>query len=167
MLRQVVGLLVTTMLLGCQTLQFPESSDLSEHTRRVDRDVMLAGTLKPAVLNQLQHADTVVVDLRAASEGAAVEGRQMAAAGVTWINLPQGRGVPTHEDVALLAAILDANQGRPLVLHCATGNRAGKLWAAYRLEQGVALETALAEVEALVTFPEVEAAIREYVPLEK
>ncbi|MEZ5597437.1 MAG: sulfur transferase domain-containing protein [Pseudomonadales bacterium] len=150
------------VLLGCTaTVQAGEGS-LSLQELQVAPRVTIAGALRPEAVARLRATNAVVVDMRQGEEGATEEGRAMAAAGVDWIALPQDGGVPASADVQLLGQLLAARPDQPVVLHCASGNRAGKLWAAYRINSGVPVESAIAEVASIVTRAPLLDAIRQY-----
>lgn len=146
---------------GCQSMMVgpPSGPRLSSQTLQVSPRVVLAGALGEDAVPALKATNAVVIDLRHPSEGATDEARRMAVNGIPWINLPQGRETPTLAKVQFLDEVLEAWPARNVVLHCATGNRAGKLWATWRIRQGVTLETATAEVAPIVTVPAAKAAI--------
>lgn len=54
---------------------------------------------------------------------------------------------------------------RPVLMHCASANRTGATWLAYRvLDEGVALEQALAEAKTVgLRSPEYESVVRAYI----
>ena len=53
-------------------------------------------------------------------------------AGMTYVNLPMGRELPTGAALeTILSAIENALPG-PLLLHCGSSNRVGAIWGAYR-----------------------------------
>jgi protein tyrosine phosphatase (PTP) superfamily phosphohydrolase (DUF442 family) len=147
---------------ACQSMMVgpPSGPVLSAQTLQVSPRVVLAGKLSDTAVPALKAANAVVVDLRHTSEGASEEARLMAKNGIAWINLPQGRETPTVDDIQYFADILDAWPGRNVVVHCATGNRAGKLWASFRVWRGATLEAATGEVAPIVSMPEVKTAIR-------
>ncbi len=146
---------------GCQSMMVgpPSGPRLSAQSLQVSPRVVLAGALNDAAVPALKAANAVVIDLRHPAEGTTEEPRRMAANGIPWISLPQGKETPTRADVKFLGEVLEAWPGRNIVLHCATGNRAGKLWATRRIHQGVTLDAANAEVAPIVTMPAVTAAI--------
>jgi len=159
--RKMLSLVLLLSLAACQSMMVgpPSGPILAAETLQVSPRVVLAGKLNETALPALRAANAVVIDLRHTSEGTSDEARLMARNGITWINLPQGRETPTTGDVQYLDDILNAWPGRNVVVHCATGNRAGKLWASWRVSQGTTLEAATAEVAPIVTMPAVKAAI--------
>lgn len=164
--RRLSGIVLIVLLAtgaGCQSMMVgpPSGPKLSPQTLQVSPRVVLAGALGEDAVLALKAANAVVIDLRHPAEGATDEARRMAVNGIPWINLPQGRETPTLAEVQYLDEILDAWPGRNVVLHCATGNRAGKLWATWRVQQGATLESARSEVSPIVTMPAVKAAIAE------
>ena len=148
-------------LAACQSLVPgpPAGPELAAQTLQVSPRVVLAGALSKDAVTTLRATQAIVIDLRHPQEGATDEARLMARHGIPWINLPQGRDTPSVEDVAYLDDVLAAWPGRNVVLHCATGNRAGKLWASRRIAQGATVEAAIEEVAAIVTMAPVRSAI--------
>ena len=76
-----------------------------------------------------------VVNLRTAAEGALVEKRIVEGQGLRYVWIPIGRTVPREAAERLDALVKDAGSGAILV-HCASGNRAGALWAALQVIRG-------------------------------
>ena len=86
-----------------------------------------------------------IVDLRTPEEGTAAEKVAVEAAGMTYVNLPVDKGVPSAALIDKLSTILNDPKQAPVLLHCASGNRVGAAWAIYRVKQGIPLEIALEE----------------------
>ena len=86
-----------------------------------------------------------VINLRMPNEpGTGDEPETVAALGMTYVSIPlSGAADLTDENAAALAAALD-EAARPVLLHCASGNRVGALLAlkAFRLD-GASAEEAL------------------------
>ncbi|MBM4203961.1 MAG: hypothetical protein FJ194_07405 [Gammaproteobacteria bacterium] len=155
------SLVIVLKLFACQSMMVgpPSGPMLAAETLQVSPRVVLAGKLNDSAMPALKAANALVIDLRHTPEGADDEARLMATNGITWINLPQGRETPMARDVQYLDDILNAWPGRNVVVHCATGNRAGKLWASWRMSRGETLEAPTAEVAPIVTMPAIKAAI--------
>lgn len=103
-----------------------------------------------------------VVDLRTPQEGTAEEAAAMKIAGIEYINIPIGKEAPSAADVRKFASIVgDKNRG-PLLVHCASANRVGTLWAMYRVSTGVPLQTALEEGRTVGMKPSRESNVLEY-----
>ncbi len=86
-----------------------------------------------------------VLDLRTGEEGTADEATQVNAAGLTYSNIPLGKESPTAADIAQFAAIVEDSDRGPLLIHCASANRVGTIWAMYRVSRGIPLQEALLE----------------------
>lgn len=86
-----------------------------------------------------------VVDLRTPGElQERDEPAEVAAAGMRYVRLPiAGAGAITPENAQRLTALLDGAEGTVLV-HCASGNRAGGLLALVKAGEGMPAEEALA-----------------------
>jgi uncharacterized protein (TIGR01244 family) len=76
-----------------------------------------------------------IVNLRTAAEGALVEKRIVEGQGLRYVWIPIGRTVPREAAERLDAVVNDVGSGAILV-HCASGNRAGALWAALQVIRG-------------------------------
>lgn len=84
-----------------------------------------------------------IVDLRRPQEGTEVARAAAEAAGLHYVNLPLGRDKPDAETQAKFDAWVAQHQGENTLLHCASGNRAGTLWALHLLGQQVPVEQAV------------------------
>lgn len=104
-----------------------------------------------------------VVDLRTPEEGTAEEKAAVETAGMRYVNLPVSAGVPSDALIAELGTILEDSSAAPVLLHCASGNRVGAVWAIYRVRKGAPLKTALAEGRSAGMREAREAQVRELV----
>ncbi len=134
---------------------------ISSHQHAVTQRVTLAGLVDPDSYDYLQEVDATVIDLRTAKEGTQAEARALAGKGVFYVHVPMGAGGLSAADVELLGDVLEARAEQPVVLHCASGNRAAVLWGALRVTQGADLEEVIREVEPIARPPSLEA-IRKY-----
>ena len=153
---------IVVCLLVARVAAAPGSSPLSTNELRVGERVTLAGALKTDAVDTLRHEDAVVVDLRHADEGTSTERNRLADAGVTYYHLPMGGAAPEPATVATLAALLNDHPEQPLVIHCASGNRAGLLWASYLIDTGTSVEDALQAVAPIAVRASIRESIREY-----
>lgn len=112
---------------------------------------------------------TTVINLRPDAETASRDERaEVTAAGMAYHQIPvAGAGELDAENAARLWALVGESAGRVLV-HCASGNRAGALLAI-----GAALQGGMTPVQALefgrmagLTNPELEAKVREELDLD-
>lgn len=85
-----------------------------------------------------------VINLRAAGEMKGRDERaEVAAAGMRYLELPiDGAGAVTPENARRLGELLGGARG-PVLLHCASGNRAGGLLALLKAGEGLPAEQAL------------------------
>lgn len=93
-----------------------------------------------------------VVNLRMPAESATIgfdEAAAVKAAGMNYVSVPFPAVMPPDGDLAKIYAELNkANDGKVL-LHCASSNRAGMVWAVYRgTQHGVPADAALNEGKA-------------------
>ncbi|MFN3165698.1 MAG: beta-lactamase hydrolase domain-containing protein [Phycisphaeraceae bacterium] len=107
-----------------------------------------------------------VIDLRTDKEDRGFEeGATLKALGIDYIELPWNG--PDQLTDAKLDAMRKAlrNAKRPVMMKCGSSNRVGAGWLAYRvLDEGVALETAVAEAKQVgLRTPAYEAKARAYI----
>jgi len=83
-----------------------------------------------------------VIDLRAAAEGTATEKEVVLAQGLRYISVPISSATFSEEDVQAVAKVLDEDDAAPVLLHCATANRVGAVWAVLQVKRGGSLDEA-------------------------
>ena len=126
-------------------------------------NLVLAGPLDLPALKDSFPGAVVIIDLRTPEEGTATEQTEAQALGLSYHNLPVAGATILEEQVLALDELLDsAPQEALVVLHCASGNRAGMLWAASELHQGRDVDDVLEQVAPVVTKPPVIEAVRSY-----
>lgn len=89
-----------------------------------------------------------VVNLRTASEGAAEEGPIVRALGLDYVWVPVSPGTFSLEDVEAIERVLEDPEAAPVLLHCASSNRAAAVWAVVQARKGRTLEEAEAAARA-------------------
>ena len=93
-----------------------------------------------------------VVNLRMPSEMEKTgfdEAAAAKAAGMNYVSVPFSSTLPPDGELAKIYAELDKSGSGKVLLHCASSNRAGLVWAIYRGGQhGLAAETAISEGKA-------------------
>ncbi|MFG0292679.1 MAG: beta-lactamase hydrolase domain-containing protein [Phycisphaerales bacterium JB050] len=110
-----------------------------------------------------------VINLRKPSEHPDYDEAAAAAeAGLEYINHPyNGAGELTPELITAVRATLreQTEAGKRVAIHCRTGNRVAPVWMAYRvIDQGVSLDRAMAEAEAMhLTTPEYKVITLDYI----
>ena len=104
---------------------------------KVESTIACAGAMTPAGVGELKKLGyTAIINLREATEaGAGVDAEAAAAqeAGIRYLHLPLKSTAPDTAVVdQFLKAVVDpANQ--PVLVHCASGNRASALWMIKRI----------------------------------
>ena len=87
-----------------------------------------------------------VINLRTAAEpGLAEEEEAVKAQGLRYLHVPVSPATFRAEDVAAVKAVLEDPSMAPVLLHCATSNRVGAVWAVIESQQGKSQEQAEAE----------------------
>lgn len=121
-----------------------------------------AGLLKDGAVAEAKALGfAAIVDLRTAEEGTADERAAAEAAGLTYINIPVAERAPTPEQVDRFAELMADPDLKPMLVHCASANRVGAMWALFRARQGVDPMVAVEEGRVLGLSPSREPAVRE------
>jgi uncharacterized protein (TIGR01244 family) len=102
-----------------------------------------------------------VVNLRTEKEGAAEERAVVEAQGLRYVWVPVTADSFSPADVDAVQKVLDDRSSGPVLLHCASANRVGAVWAVIQSRQGRTLDEALAAGRAAgLSSPPMEAAVR-------
>ncbi len=129
--------------------QVPFGDQISENIFNYHRHtptIATSGSInKDGLLELKQKGFKTIVDFRTPAEGTAQEAQKAAALGLNYINLAVGRAWPNEQLMAEFSALVEDPNQHPVLLHCASANRVGMLWAFYRLQLGVDKDIALDE----------------------
>ena len=108
--------------------------------------IATSGSIASGGLSELkQKGFKTIVDFRTPAEGTVQEAKQAKALGLNYINLAVGTAWPSDELLAEFYALVEDPKQHPILLHCASANRVGMLWAYYRLQRGMGKSGALEE----------------------
>jgi uncharacterized protein (TIGR01244 family) len=121
-----------------------------------------AGQPGPQALSKLDDMGfRTVVNLRTDREGGAQERAVVEAQGLRYVWVPITADSFSLADVEAVEKVLHDPSSGPVLLHCASSNRVGAVWAAIQAREGKPLEEALAAGrEAGLKSPQMEAAVR-------
>lgn len=138
--------LALVILLAGEAPESPDAAQFPDYVR-IRPGVAVAGQPTAEGLARLKALGfRSVVDLRREDEaGRAEEKAAVEAAGLRYLHVPVSAGTLSRNDVNAVARVLDDSEAGPVLLHCATGNRAGGLWALAEAARGVPLEEAIAD----------------------
>lgn len=143
--------------------QVPYATQVNNLMRyqRVSPEIATSGGLTADAIQELaKHSFRTVIDLRTEPEGTQEEKLAVEAADMAYINIPvTNAGIDDSQLAAFKQAIAQASP--PILLHCATGNRAGAMWTSYRLGEGVTPEIAFKEGRAAGMNASMEEKIRQ------
>lgn len=94
----------------------------------------------------------VVVNLRRPDEMAKLPFDEKAAvekAGMKYIQVPMSTSLPKEDQLKLVLDVLKDSKNNPVLLHCASSNRAGAIWALHSgLDKGMTPDAAIADGKA-------------------
>lgn len=91
-----------------------------------------------------------VVNLRKPEEMKFAEADVVLGLGMSYVHLPWNGPAELTDEVLDLGRAALNDQPKPLLLHCASSNRVGAIWLAWRvLDDGADLETAAAEAKTV------------------
>ncbi|WP_187276409.1 fused DSP-PTPase phosphatase/NAD kinase-like protein [Parahaliea maris] len=164
--RSLAALATGLMLLPAAMADVPFGDRVSEKIENYHRHrpmIATSGSLQPGAAEELsEHGFRTVVDLRTAGEEPGTEETAVEQAGMHYVNIPLGRDWPAPEAVARFAKLVEDPANQPLLMHCASGNRAAVMWAAYQLGRGRPLDQVLEEAYTIGLRPDREAQVREH-----
>ena len=113
---------------------------------RLRPNIATAGPLKDGAISELKSLGfATILDLRGPDEGTDVEKRAAEAAGLRYLNIPVTVMVPSDDQVAEFARIVEDAAYFPLIIHCGTANRVGAMWTLYRARRSIPISIALEE----------------------
>jgi uncharacterized protein (TIGR01244 family) len=111
--------------------------------------VAAAGQPSAAALGQLKAMGfKTVVSLRTPQEGPADEGARVEAQGLRYVDVPVTPETFSLADVQAVRKVLDDPAAAPVLLHCASSNRVGGVWAVLQARRGRSVEQAEADGKA-------------------
>lgn len=128
--------------------------------RLIRPDLATAGQPSPEALARLgKMGFRTVVNLRTENEGAAEERAVVEAQGLRYLWVPVTPETFSLADVEAVEKVLDDPSAGPVLLHCASSNRVGGVWAVIQARKGKSLDEAeAAGREAGLHSPQMEAA---------
>jgi len=88
-----------------------------------------------ALLKLKEMGIKAVIDLRTAREGTEEEEQFIKEIGLNYYNIPIGSIFIRKRQVEDLASIIEAENNRPAIIHCASGSRVFALWDKYLQSQ--------------------------------
>jgi uncharacterized protein (TIGR01244 family) len=159
-------LLVAGAVLGAAWVSagVPETVDPSSIPayRLIRPDLATAGQPSPEALGRLKDLGfRTVVNLRTDREGTADEKATVEAQGLRYVSVPILAETFSLADVEAVEKVLDGPSSGPVLLHCASSNRVGGVWAVIQSREGESLDEALAAgQQAGLHSPVMEAAVR-------
>ena len=140
-------------ILGSEVAAWIEATAASRSSEfsQPQNDVWLGGPPSQKDLERLEQAGVeLVIDLRTAEEETDGAADAAMAHGMRYLNLPVGKEMADAEVLArFTTAFEDATEAsKGVLVHCASGNRVGELWALYQVNRGATPEQAIAEAVA-------------------
>jgi uncharacterized protein (TIGR01244 family) len=163
-MRLVFGLAAAWTLAAPLSAEVPGTADPTAfpNYRFLRPGLATAGQPSAAGLAQLKAMGfKTVVNLRTEKEGAKEEEAMVKAAGLSYVSVPVTAETLSQKDADAVGRVIDDPAAGPVLLHCATANRVGAVWAILRVRQGKTLEEAEAEGRAIgLTSPALIEAVR-------
>lgn len=144
--------------------EIPEAVDKAAipNYRRIQPGLAAAGQPSPEAIARLKEMGfKTVINLRTEKEGGKAEEQSVAAAGLRYVWVPVSADTLSAADVDVVAKVLDDPAAGPTLLHCASANRVGAVWAILQVRRGKSLEEAEAEGRAIgLASPVLQEAVR-------
>ena len=117
----------------------------------INEQLYTAGQPEPAHLAALKAKGIqTIVSLATPSDANLHEANRAAELGMSYVSIPFGDDGPTPDDVEWFNAVMQAQEGKTVLVHCNTNRRASAFTFLYRvLVEGVDPEVAIKDVEAI------------------
>ena len=143
--HSVVRLLAILMLIwsSCALFAAPDNevpfgdqvgSSVSKYNR-LRPNIATAGPLKDGAISELKSLGfSTILDLRCSDEDSDVEKKSVESAGLRYLNIPVSNIIPSDDQVAEFARIVEDRRNFPLLVHCGSANRVGAMWVLYLVQ---------------------------------
>jgi len=131
--------------------QIPESvgPESIPNYRVIRPGLAVGGQPSPQALARLKEMGfRTVVNLRTEQEGGKDEEKAVRAAGLAYVWVPVSAATFSAADVDAVARVVDDPDSSPVLLHCASSNRSGAVWAVLQARRGRPIEDAEADGRA-------------------
>jgi uncharacterized protein (TIGR01244 family) len=151
-------------LVGAQALagDIPTTIDATQVPayRLIQPRLATAGQPRPEVIAKLKEMGfKTVINLRTEMEGTAAERAAVEAQGLRYVSVPITPASFSLSDVEAVERALAPESG-PVLLHCASSNRVGAVWAVIQSRKGKTLAEAEAAGREAGMQPSMRAAVR-------
>jgi len=147
----------------------PYGSEMPQVVKNYNRPspfIAAGGHVEKGAMAELKaQGFNTVVSLLTEEEGVAEEKAEAHAAGLNFYALGVSTTAPTQAQVEAFSKIASSPANYPILLHCASSNRVGAMWALYRFHMGVPAEIAIEEGRAAGLKTSREGAVRELMGL--
>ena len=158
-------LLYTLLTAAAASAGVPETMEPGQipYYRLLTPGIATAGQPSSEALSKLAALGfKTVINLRMPGEDAPSDERAVVEGqGLRYVHVPLTAGSLSAADVAAVEKVLDDAAAGPVLLHCATSNRVGAVWALVQTRKGKSLDEALAAGrEAGLRSPALEEAVR-------
>lgn len=142
-----------------------EPSDFNQF-KQVDHSLALAGTPNKQGLQALaENSFKLIIDTRLSTEGTQDTQNHAYQLGISYINIPISGANIDIEDVKKVSQLLEDDKNKPVLLMCASGNRATALWMLANIYQGMPIEEAKQKASQYLIRPEMLETLLEQHPL--
>lgn len=157
-----VWIAVFTLFLGNALAQTAITDEIStvRNYHKVTDTIATGGMIYDGGLKELkQNGFATIIDLRTPPEGTEIEKQLAESSGLAYFNLPVSGSNISKEQVIEFASSL-ASAPKPVLIHCASGNRVGAMWSLYKIAQGKTAEEAFSEGRSIGMRSSVEELLR-------
>lgn len=143
--------------------QIPSDGEVSSYIANYNRaspELATSGRLESGAVEALsKEGFATIIDLRTKFEGVEGERREVESAGMNYINIPvTGEGVDDMQLSSFSQSFETAN--KPVLVHCASGNRVGAMLTRYYISKGIPSEVAFERGRAIGMSSSLEKKIR-------
>jgi uncharacterized protein (TIGR01244 family) len=160
----VVALVAVAAVTAAEPPQTVDAGSIPNY-RLLQPGLATAGQPAPEAQARLKDMGfRTVVNLRTEQEGTAEERKVVEGQGLRYVSVPITAESLSLADAEAVEKVLHDPSSTPVLLHCASSNRVGAVWALIQAREGKSLDAALAAGrEAGLRSPQLEAAVRRLV----
>ncbi|MDT8364360.1 MAG: sulfur transferase domain-containing protein [Nitrosomonas sp.] len=141
----LLTILLVNLAVAKDLVPYPTQVNDIMRYQRVAPNIATSGALTNGAIQELiKHDFRTIIDLRTEQEGTNNERLAIKKTDMAYFNIPVTRDGIDESQLAAFKEVL-AQSAAPILLHCATGNRAGAMWTVYRLSEGIPADRAFKE----------------------
>ena len=147
LITTIVIVLISVSTLAGKPVPFDDSVGTQiKNYHRLRPMIATSGYIAAGAFGELKkHGFKTVLDMRTEAEGVKEEEKIAERAGLIYHNIPIGKEWPTDNVFRRFKELVENPDNLPILIHCASANRVGMVWAEYEIRNGKDFDAAIIE----------------------